>query len=282
VHSINKHIIDYRFSGQSHKNKKKPKIQAFIFSWPNWSIQAELLEETLVNTNFFDKVFVINSDPHFRKDNWINLGEQDYFSSQFEAALTLFNGDIFFHIQADVTIPKYINLIEFLNSAIENFYELNFSVYAPDIDYTAWDNESAIIKDSVIKFLGYPEKIKPVVNTDCSCWFINSVTLEEFKDKYLDNLVKNSRFGWGVSGAMCAIGWKNKMPAIRNLNYQLIHPKNTNYDVQKAILGYKIFCSETQDSFVKKFLLNSIFRNLQGISCLIYKNFKNQDVESCG
>lgn len=252
-------------------SNKYPKIHGFIFSWPGWSNQAEKLEEDFKQSKCFDKITVINSDPDHQLSHWVNLDENAFFGRQWEAALSKFEGDLFFHIQADVTIPKPIGINKIVESAIYYFNNLNCSIYAPDIDFTGWSNEKACIPKDMINFLGFPSKILAAINTDCSCWFIDSKTLQEFKENYLDSFVKHSTLGWGVSSAMAAIGWKNKMPVIRDLNYELLHPKFTNYNKSKAMNELKFFINCIKDEYVLDFMKLS-FRNPDLAKILAFKS----------
>ena len=249
------------------------KIQAFIFNWPRTTKDAILMYDRFKKMNFIDKLFVINSDSSYQPEDWINLSGDAYFSEQFANAIKLFDGDIFFHIQADAVIPSILDVKKLFDTASYYFNELNFSVYTPDIDYTAWNNQRSKIDDTAIRFMGYPTQIIPILNSDCTCWFINKKTLHEFESLCLQNLLENSPLGWGCSAAMCAIGWKNKMPVIRDLEYKILHPNETGYEKSKASFQYKVFYSSIQDEFIRNYINETIRdRSKNSATSLIYRN----------
>ena len=252
-------------------SNKHLKTHCFIFSWEGWSNQAEKLEENFKQCNLFDKITVINSDPDNQLSHWVNLDEDAFFGRQWEAALSEFEGDLFFHIQADVKIPNSIGINKIIESAIYYFNNLNCSIYAPDIDFTGWSNEKACISKDMINFLGFPSKILAAINTDCSCWFIDSKTLQEFKEKYLNDFVELSPLGWGVSSVMAGIGWKNKMPVIRDLSHELLHPKFTNYSQSQAMNGLKFFINSIKDEYVADFM-NKSFKDPYSAKILALKS----------
>jgi hypothetical protein len=273
----------YFCSGSKHIDSPKPKMQAFIFNWPKTSHRVSSLYKRLKECKFIDDLFIINSDEQYEDpevEGCINLPEDSFFSAQFHAALKIFDGDIMFHIQADADIPETVKIDELFSSASYYYNELNFSIYAPDIDHTAWNNEKSQLPAESIRFLGYPTRIVPIINSDCTCWFINKTIIKLFKNsQLLKNLLNYSPLGWGASAAICALGWQNKMPVIRDLNYLIFHPNETGYEKKRASNQYRRFIGSIDNNlFVRDYLISSIQdKSKINTTALIYRRLLDLD-----
>ena len=209
----------------SFSNYNNVKIHAFIFNQEGHSADAIKLEESLSNKIF--KVTVINRDEKNNIKHWVNIGNKKYFGEQFEKAIELFDGDIFFNIQADVKNLNQ-NWQEIIDSAIKYYKKYNYAVYAPNIDLTFWSNNKISIVDSYYNI--NDDNLNLVINTDCSCWFINKEILKEFKLNFSQYL-KDVIFGWPIDAVMCAIGFLKKMPVLRDNNFKLFYPIKDGYNI---------------------------------------------------
>ena len=93
--------------------------QPFIFNWKGQFEKTCQKEEQL--KKIFDKVIVINSDDTNEKLEWINVGDDYYFTDQFLKAVEVFDGDVMFHIQADASYDDFESLIE----DAKKYYDVN-------------------------------------------------------------------------------------------------------------------------------------------------------------
>ena len=107
------------------------RLQAFIFNWPGKKQHAAQLEQMLRQ---HCEVFVINSDDSLRNKHphWHHIGNNAYFTEQWNEALKRFDGDVFLHIQADVW-PQ--NVGKMIAECLRCMREHNVGVYAPDLDF---------------------------------------------------------------------------------------------------------------------------------------------------
>jgi hypothetical protein len=239
-------------------NNDDIKIHAFIFNWRGQYEKTIKLEKEF--SRHVDKLTVINSDDNNKKDHWVNLGDSAYFGDQFSKALEIFdcdNYDLLFHIQADVDDPEN-DWGSIVNSAKFYYILYNYGVYAPNVDYTAWDKKTA--KLDALDGLLYSSNIDVVITTDCSCWFINKEMISSFKNKYLDAF-KNNKLGWGACSTICAESFMNKKLVLRDNNFKLNHPKGTSYDSKLAAIKMKEFIWRIKDEKILFYLNNMWNKN---------------------
>ena len=148
-------------------------IQPFIFNWPGQFEKVCKIEQEL--NKVFDKVFVINSDENNLKEDWINIGNDAYFSDQFRKALELYNKDkkVLFHIQGDTQYDNWEGLI---NDALKYFDEYEWGIYAPDIANIWYTGEYADINSIESSH----DNIKMCACTDETVWFIHLDVIQNF------------------------------------------------------------------------------------------------------
>jgi hypothetical protein len=245
-------------------------VHPFIFNWKNKTENALRLEEHYLK--IFGEVTVINSSEDYTPSHWVNLGDGAYFGNQFSQAVEMFDCDhydILFHTQADVYDPQN-NWESIVNSAKYYYLAYNYSVYAPNIDHTLWDGKVTKL-DSFSSL--YDDNIDVVTTTDCSCWFINSMMVSNFKNKYLSAYKKN-KLGWGGCSVICGDGFMNKMPVLRDNNFRLIHPKGTAYSANEAAIKMKEFISHIEDDRLLYFLGN--MRNRREMDRYLYNIFSSE------
>ena len=207
------------------------KIHPFIFSWKGHYKRALALEKIFLE--IFGRVTVINSDEENRPEHWINLTDEAYFAEQFSTACEHFDGDIMFHVQADVNYWDWNSVVEAAKTCYENH---KFGVYSPNIEYTTCFPEK--VNFNII--LKKESKLRLVTITDCSAWFIDKEVINHFKEHYLESFRKN-KYGWGVCWCISSIAYNKKMPVFRDYNFLLNHPQNTNYNTNKASYYGRIF-----------------------------------------
>ncbi len=198
-------------------------IQPFIFNWNGQFEKTCAIEDSL--NSIFDKVIVINSDDENTRENWINLGDDAYFSDQFRKALELFDGDILMHVQGDVTYDRWEELV---HDARKYFDYYDAGIYAPNIDYTWYTAENADI-DGI---RADHSNIKMVACTDETVWFIKKEVISEIFNKNID--FSKNKMGWGWDIILSSICFSKGLPVIRDYNHTISHPQGTNYDKQIA------------------------------------------------
>lgn len=198
-------------------------IQPFIFNWNNQFKKTCIIEDSI--KKIFDKVTVINSDDNNSREGWIDIGNDCYFSDQFKKALELFDGDILFHIQGDVSYDNWDKLVSDAKYYLD-YYDAG--IYAPNIDYTWYSSENA----HIYSLESEHSNIKMVSCTDETVWFIRKEIIEEMIERKVD-FSKNT-MGWGWDLVFAGISFLNNKPVIRDYNHTIQHPKGTNYNKEKA------------------------------------------------
>lgn len=198
-------------------------IQPFIFNWNGQFEKTCSIEDSL--KALFEKVIVINSDDNNTRENWVNIGNESFFSDQFKKALELFDGDILMHVQGDVSYDKWKELIQ---DAEKYFEYYNAGIYAPNIDHTWYTSENTDIQSLESDHLN----IKMVATTDETVWFIRKEIIQEMLTKKVD--FSNNTMGWGWDLVFAAISFLRGQPVIRDYNHTIIHPQGTNYNKEKA------------------------------------------------
>ena len=202
-------------------------IQPFIFNWPGQFEKVCKIEQEL--NKVFDKVFVINSDENNLKEDWINIGNDAYFSDQFRKALELYNKDkkVLFHIQGDTQYDNWEGLI---NDALKYFDEYEWGIYAPDIANIWYTGEYADINSIESSH----DNIKMCACTDETVWFIHLDVIQNFYKRNLLDAFANNKMGWGWDLVMCSLSFLMGRPVIRDYNHLIDHKLGTNYNKEDA------------------------------------------------
>jgi hypothetical protein len=195
------------------------KFQAFVFNWVGHEQNAVALERSLSQ---LCESRVINSDSSVEMchADWHHIGDEAYFTEQWNTAVELFDADILFHIQADASFSDFPDLFQRCRFAVERH---NCGVYAPNIDFTNWEYDRR-------KLRRIDDDLLEVPQTDCTCWAISR--------KVLDRLPPvNSqvcRFGWGIDFLAIATARALNMRAARDYRFTVAHPRSTGYDSKEA------------------------------------------------
>lgn len=196
--------------------------QFYVFNWKSTLDNVLDYEKRLKQSNKNFKI--VNIVEEYTYPDWIQLDDSYYFTKQFNHAIQDFNGDFYFHIQGDVTTDVDFNQIE--EYMIEVYEQSNFGVYAPNVDWTFWDQKSIIANTSI-------DHLKIVRTTDCSFWCIHKDIIEEYK-KYIDIMEKHNKFGWSVDLLICSISYLKNRKVLRDYRYTVNHPKGTAYNTRDA------------------------------------------------
>lgn len=198
-------------------------IHSFIFNWRGQYEKAKLKEEQLKRLGI--KVTVINSDDNNREDDWVNIGEQAYFTEQFLMALKLFEGDVLFHIQADASYDKWEELIE---DGKKYYSKYNWGIYAPNVDYTWYDSSRTDIGNIKVS----DNNLRMVACPDCTCWFIHKDVITDLRERNID--MSPYSMGWGWDIILPALSFLKSRAVLRDYNHTIDHPPGTNYNKTQA------------------------------------------------
>jgi hypothetical protein len=222
----------------------------FIFCWKNHFENVVTLEKQLLN---FCDVVVINADENNKLNHWINVGDSYYFSDKFRKSLDLFDMnkyDYFFHIQGDVEFNDWGGLLKRSKEFKEKY---NWGVYAPNVDYTFYNNERTDV-------FSLEKDLYIVANTDNTCWIITKDIIQEMKTNLI--LMKDNNFGWGFDLLICAFAHLKHRPVIRDYRFTVNHPASTGYKKHEA-----------EQEMVD--MINSAPKMLKEIMIMIKTNHKN-------
>lgn len=200
-------------------------IHPIIFNWRNQGAKALLKEQQFKDIGY-DNVTVINSDDNFKQKNWINIGEDAYFTKQFLTALEVFDGDVLFHIQADTSYDNWKDLIA---ESIKHYVYYKWGVYAPNVDWTEWNSAR-----TDIRYYDPYQTHAHVACTDCTCWMIHKSIIDKFLSYDID--MSDQNYGFGIDIIIAACSYLKHRPVIRNYNHTIQHPKGANYNVAQALL----------------------------------------------
>lgn len=201
------------------------RIKTFIF---NWRGQYEKTQEKISQLKEIGITpVVINSDDEHREIDWVNIGEESYFTDQFISALSNFSKDydVLFHIQGDAS---YDNWEKLYADAEKYFQETNWGIYAPNVDYTWYDSSRTDVENLDIGI----ENLKCVATTDCTCWFIHKDVIQEYYRRELD--FGPYKMGWCWDIVFPAMAYIMKRPVLRDYSHTIQHPPGTNYNKTQA------------------------------------------------
>jgi hypothetical protein len=208
------------------REEEKMRFHSFIFNWKGQYENAKSKETHLKSLGV--KVTVINSDDTSvsLEPNWVHVGETSYFTAQFLKAIELFDGDIFFHVQADASYENWSQLFE---DALKYYTKYNWGIYAPNVNYTWYGPELTDIPQVV--FQGN-ENLRLVACPDCTCWFIHKDIINQFRDRKID--MSPYHMGWGWDIVLPGISYLKQRLVLRDYAHTIHHPRGTGYNTEQA------------------------------------------------
>jgi len=195
------------------------RIQGFIFNWPGKKQHAAQLEEMLRK---HCEVSVINSDDSLRNihSHWHHIGNDAYFTEQWNGAVKRFDGDVFLHIQADIW-PQ--NVGKMLSECLRCMREHDVGVYAPDLDF----QPHAFSPHSLVPV---EKGIYEVPINDGSFWAIKASVLRNTPG--IDPKV--NRLGWGIDFVVAAVAKRMGLRVVRDYRFRAGHIRSRGYNSQQA------------------------------------------------
>jgi hypothetical protein len=195
------------------------KVQTFIFNWPGKKQHAVRLESMF---RPLCETIVINSDDSYRTrcPHWQHIGNDGYFTHQWNAAIDRFNADVFVHIQADLWPAK---IGQMLSECVRYMTSQRVGVYAPNVDFNPH-----VYRRRSLHMLDYG--VYEVPATDCSFWAISS---EIIRNTPRVNPSIN-RFGWGIEYMVSAAARRAGLKVVRDYRFTAGHLKTRGYDSDQA------------------------------------------------
>ena len=195
------------------------RVQAFIFNWPGKKQHAAILEK------LFEphcKTTLINSDDslRLRHPRWQHIGNDAYFTDQWNAALDRFDADVFVHIQADVW-PEKVGLV--LAEAVRYIRDFGVGVYAPNADF----NAHVYRRETLAKL---DNGVYEVPATDCCFWAISAEVLRN--TPRVDP--RTNKLGWGIEYMVGAVTRQRGLRLVRDYRFTAGHPKFSGYGHEQA------------------------------------------------
>lgn len=194
-------------------------MQGVICTWRGHEQRAIALEQKLRD---LAPVTVINTEPSARHHrHWVHLDESAYFAAQWNRAMSLFDADVFFQIQADADSDSFP---EIFAKARALFRRHPIGVYEPNVFYT-----DVCYTPSKLRFV--EPGLVEVPWTDCTCWFIHRDVLRQCPPFDLDV----NTFGWGVCRAIAAWCAMQGRLCVRDYSVFVRHPKGRGYSGEVAL-----------------------------------------------
>lgn len=210
------------------------KIQAFIFNWRGRKQHAVQLEAMF---RPHCAVAVINSDDSLkiRYPHWHHIGNDAYFTDQWNAARARFDADVFLHIQADVWPDRFALM---LSECIKCLTTPGVGVYAPNVNF----NPHVFARRSLCRL---SDGIYEVPATDCSFWAISSEVVRN--TPAVDPQI--NRLGWGIEYLVGAVCRRRKLKIVRDYRFLAAHPRSRGYDNAQASREWNAFKTSVDPIF---------------------------------
>ena len=195
------------------------RLQAFIFNWPGKKQHAAMLERMFVP---HCEVIVINSDDSLRScyPHWQHIGNDGYFTDQWNAALQRFDADVLVHIQGDIW-PREVGRV--LSECMRFIKDHGVGVYAPNTNF----NPHVYRKQSLRKL---EEGVYEVPTPDNSFWAIPSDIIRN--TPRVDPRV--NRLGWGIDYLVGAVARRSGRKIVRDYRFTAGHLKSCGYNGDQA------------------------------------------------
>ncbi len=172
---------------------------------------------------------VINSDDSLRDrhPHWHHIGNDAYFTDQWNASHRLFDADVFVHIQADIWPTKVGPM---LSKCLVLMADDGVGVYAPNVNFNPHVFDRASLSQVT-------EGVFEVPATDCSFWAISAEVIQKLPA--VDPEI--NRFGWGIEYLVGAVASTRGLKIVRDYRFTAGHLRSRGYDSNQAITQWHQF-----------------------------------------
>lgn len=226
------------------------KIQTFVF---NYSLFGKAFDLYQRFSSIGCDTYLLNceckNDPPFEATDKILKLPNIYYSGQWNKVLEIADCDVIFIISSDISVPIARKLIR----KMTNFYKRHgdkAALYAPDVWWTPWTYDPSTLKD-----VGNLCKIVP--STDSMVWSLKT----DLAHKVGPIDLNINKIGWGIE---IVAAWKatieNKY-TVRDYSIKLHHPKNSNYDRNKADVEFRTMINHFPKDHINSFWKHYESRN---------------------
>jgi hypothetical protein len=241
------------------------RVQGFVFSWPGKKQHAATLEKLFKQ---HCETTVINSDDslRLRHPHWQHIGNDAYFTDQWNAALDRFDADVFVHIQADVW-PEKVGLV--VAEAVRYIRYFGVGVYAPNVNF----NAHVYNRNTLAKL---DKGVYEVPATDCCFWAIAGEVIRN--TPRVDS--RTNKLGWGIEYMVGAVTRQRGLRLVRDYRFTAGHPKFSGYGHEQALrewaelknsldpalrAGMELVEKERESLIVKNVSRNPLDRVVKGV-----------------
>lgn len=199
------------------------KYEVFIFNWKfnheNALYHASVFEEYGIH------VTVINSSDSFKKNEWINIGDESFFANQWNTLLKhkRSESDFIIHIQSDAFFSDGIRFLKKLDNLHSKFPD-KIGIYAPNVNFTHHTYD--ISKCDV-----FDDDIYTVTNTDCTYWAISNKLLNEMIPLFDLNI---NSIGFGADWFYSAVANLKNICVLRDYTFMVDHEFKSGYNIDHA------------------------------------------------
>jgi hypothetical protein len=200
--------------------KFKTECQAFIFNWHRVTGNAKVLQKQFSDLGI--ATYVINSDEKADHDglpNWVDIGESGYMVQQYAKALDIFDATYFVEMFADIYDVDAQLIVE---RACYTFSNYECGVYAPNVDYIAWDCDLARVPqlEEHLYEVPNPESLLTFIHRDVA----SGIALDP----------EHYTIGWGIDFLVSVLAHVQNRKVIRDYITTIRHPKGRGYDCTEA------------------------------------------------
>lgn len=237
---------------------------SIIFTWNNYDDYAYNLQQRIITITGQCAVISSHDTPARRRKDWYYIGEEAYYTEQWNFALNLFKEQKSYNtlvqIQADSSCIDW----KFLYSQIETSYKrFKWGIYSPYVDWSG--------HYPPVEFIEHPDGYRSIKRTDCTVWAINELLLLQGVDKFDE---KVNKYGWGIDYYYNQISLKSNREIILDYNITVNHPKGSNYNHEEAQIQAKLMTDGLFDKEVKISLCTSISNRIEDLQYTIPYNLK--------
>lgn len=203
-------------------------VQVFIFNYAHFNDALNLFYRF---TNAGYDTYLLNchspKDPPFHETDKIRKLPNIYYTGQWNESQRYLNADIALYLNADVTIPSIVRLMDRLEKFYKTFKN-KAGLYSPNVDYTPWTYNPHLLPEAA-------RGLKVVPGTDSIIWAIRREIVESIGK--IDLSV--NRLGWGIELVASYYCFLRKQLVVRDYHIKCFHPRHTAYSRDAADREWK-------------------------------------------